>query len=284
MLLQFPTGNERELVDHEMVKNIRRSEPSYLASGIVKNLTIQESRSKVPEVNVGFWIIKIIATTLGEVGGNAVTMSLGFGYLIGTLIFGVPLVVAVFAQIGAKRFHPFLYWTTITLTTLAGTTLADFCDRSLGIGYLGGSLLLFALVMSTLGLWHRSLGSVDIETVIEPKAEAFYWTTIMFSQTLGTALGDWMADSGLGYNGSALVIAVVLALVAALYFFTKVSHTLLFWAAFILTRPLGATLANSLDKPVAQGGLAISDLYASVALAIVMIVCLFVIPQRPGHH
>ena len=250
----------------------------------MKKTILEETLSKVPEVTLGFWIIKIFATTLGEVGGNAVTMSLGFGYLIGTVIFIVPLIGVVIAQIRAKEFNPFLYWRTITLTTLAGTTLADFFDRSLGIGYLGGSLSLFGFVIATLALWRHSLGSVDIETVISPKAEAFYWTTIMFSQTLGTALGDWMADTGLGYNGSVIVIAVALTLIGGLYFFTKVSHTLLFWAAFILTRPLGATIANSLDKPIAQGGLAISDLYASAAFAMLMIVCLLVIPQRSGRH
>jgi uncharacterized membrane-anchored protein len=240
--------------------------------------------SKVPELTLGFWVIKIFATTLGEVGGNAVTMTLNFGYLIGTLIFVVPLLVAVAAQIRATRFYPFLYWTVITLTTLAGTTLADFFDRSLGIGYLGGSLSLFGLVLATIGLWYRALGSVDIKTVTSPKAESFYWMTIMFSQTLGTALGDWMADTGLGFNRSALVIAAMLAVVAGLNFLTKVSRTLLFWTAFILTRPLGATIANSLDKPVAAGGLAISDLTASAALAVVMIICVIVIPQRAGRH
>lgn len=245
---------------------------------------IEKNMSKVPEVVFGFWVIKIIATTLGEVGGNAVSMTLGLGYLIGTIIFAVPLIIAIIAQIKAKRFHPYLYWATITLTTLAGTTLADFFDRSLGIGYPGGAISLFTLVIITLALWHKSLGSVDIETVVSPKAEAFYWTTIMFSQTLGTALGDWMADSGLGYNGSALLITVVLVFLTALYFFTKVSRTFLFWAAFILTRPLGATLANSLDKPVAKGGLAVSDITASVALAVVMVICLLVIPQRSGRH
>ena len=247
-------------------------------------MTINNGLSKVPEVVLGFWIIKIIATTLGEVGGNAVTMTLRLGYLVGTVIFVVPLIVAVTAQIRAKRFHPFLYWTVITLTTLAGTTLADFFDRSLGIGYMGGSLSLFSLVMATLGLWYWSLGSVDLGTVTSPKAEIFYWATIMFSQTLGTALGDWMAETELGYNGSALAIAAVLAMIAGLYYFTKVSHTLLFWAAFILTRPLGATVANSLDKPVAEGGLAINDLTATAALAIIMIVCLCIIPQRAGKH
>lgn len=252
----------------------------------MKNDTLLEkSLSKVPEVTLGFWIIKIVATTLGEVGGNAVSLTLNLGYLLGSLIFIVPLIASVLAQIRAKRFNPSLYWATITLTTLAGTTLADFFDRSLGIGYLGGSLSLFSLVMVTLGWWYRSLGSVDIKTIVSPKAEAFYWTTIMFSQTLGTALGDWMADeTGLGYNGSALLIAVVLIIIASLYFFTRVSHTFLFWSAFILTRPLGATVANSLDKPIAQGGLAISDVSASIAFVFMMIVCLKIIPQRSGQH
>jgi uncharacterized membrane-anchored protein len=240
--------------------------------------------TKVPEVTLAFWIIKIFATTLGEVGGNEVTLKLGFGYLVGTIIFAAALLVLLTAQIGAKRFHSFLYWAVITATTLTGTTLADFFDRSLGIGYLGGSLSLFTLVILTLGLWYGSFGSVSIATVSSPKVEAFYWATIMFSQTLGTALGDWMADTGLGYNGSALVIAVALAVVAALYFFTTVSHTLLFWAAFVLTRPLGATIANSFDKPIADGGLAVSDLSASVALAILMVICILVLPQRAGTH
>lgn len=254
-------------------------------SEIFKRKIIQDGLSKVPEVTIGFWIIKIIATTLGEVGGNAVSMSLDLGYLIASIVFGVPLIVAVIAQIKAKRFQPSLYWATITLTTLAGTTLADFCDRSLGIGYLGGSLSLFTLVLVTLGFWKKTLGSVDIETVISPRVEAFYWTTIMFSQTLGTALGDWMADStSLGYNGSALLIAFALAVLAGLYYSTKVSRTFLFWAAFILTRPLGATLANSLDKPIAKGGLGVSDIYATSAFLVLMIVCLFAIPQRSGRH
>lgn len=241
--------------------------------------------SKVPEVTFGFWIIKIFATTLGEVGGNAVTMQLGFGYLIGSAIFAAVLVALVGAQIVAKRFRPFLYWAVIVATTLTGTTLADFFDRSLGIGYLGGSLSLFSLVMVTIGLWYWTLGSVSVQTVVSPKAEAFYWATIMFSQTLGTALGDWMADdAGLGYNGSALVIALVLAVVAGFYFFTGVSRTLLFWAAFILTRPLGATIANSFDKPVSQGGLAVGDLKASAVLAVLIIVSIFLIPQRPGRR
>jgi uncharacterized membrane-anchored protein len=239
--------------------------------------------SKVPEVTLGFWIIKIFATTLGEVGGNAVTMTLGLGYLIGTVIFAAALVLLLSAQIKASQFHPFLYWAVITATTLAGTTLADSFDRSLGIGYLGGSLSLFAMVLGTLGLWYWSLGSIAVETLGSPKAEAFYWAAIMFSQTLGTALGDWMADdTGLGYRGSALLIGIVLAVIAALYFSTRVSRPLLFWAAFILTRPLGATIANSLDKPVAAGGLAVGDIAASAALTAVMLVCILMIPQRPG--
>jgi len=238
--------------------------------------------SKIPEVTLGFWIIKILATTLGEVGGNEVTLGMQLGYLVGTAIFGTALIVVLTAQIRAKRLHPFLYWAVIAATTLAGTTLADFFDRSLGIGYLGGSLSLFTLVVLTLGFWYWSFGSVSIETVASPKVEAFYWATIMFSQTLGTALGDWMADTGLGYHGSALVIAIALACIAALYFFTTASHTLLFWAAFILTRPLGATIANSFDKPLAQGGLAVSDLSASAALTLLMIICILVLPQRAG--
>jgi uncharacterized membrane-anchored protein len=241
--------------------------------------------SKVPAVTLGFWVIKIVATTLGEVGGNAVTLTLGLGYLTGTAIFASALVVLLTAQIRADRFHSALYWAVITATTLAGTTLADFCDRSLGIGYLGGSLLLFSLVVLTLVLWKRTLGTIAVETVRSRKTEGFYWAAIMFSQTLGTALGDWMADStGLGYNGSALVIAAALAVTATLYYLTNVSRPLLFWAAFILTRPLGATLANSLDKPLAAGGLGINDITISGALALVMIVFVLVIPQRAGQH
>ncbi len=237
--------------------------------------------SKVPAITIGFWIIKIFATTLGEVGGNAVTLTMGLGYLVGTLIFGVLLFITVAAQIRAKHFNSYLYWTAITATTLAGTTLADFVDRSLGIGYLGGSLTLFTLVLVTLGLWHRTQGTVAVETVVTRKVECFYWATIMFSQTLGTALGDWMADSTpLGYNGSAALIAVILIILAALYKFAKVSHTFLFWAAFILTRPLGATLANSLDKPATSGGLGISDITLTAVFAILMILALFVIPQK----
>ena len=239
--------------------------------------------SKVPEVTLGFWVIKIFATTLGEVGGNAVTMQLGFGYLVGSAMFAAVLIVLVGAQIAAKQFRPFVYWAVIVATTLTGTALADFFDRSLGIGYLGGSLSLFALVVATIGLWYWTLGSVAIETVVSPKVEAFYWTAIMFSQTLGTALGDWMADdTGLGYNDSALVIACVLAVLAALYFLTGVSRTFLFWAAFVLTRPLGATIANSFDKPVSQGGLAVSDLKASAILAVLIVISVLLIPQRPA--
>lgn len=239
--------------------------------------------SKVPEVTLGFWVIKIVATTLGEVGGNAVSLTLHLGYLIGTIIFFVPLIISVILQIKAKAFSPFLYWAAITLTTLAGTTLADYFDRSLGIGYPGGSIALFSLVIASLIAWKLSLGSIDIKTVYTPSAEVFYWITIMFSQTLGTALGDWLADSsGFGYNGSALVIGLVLCVIAFLYFRSKLSHVTLFWAAFILTRPLGATVANSLDKPIANGGLGINDLAATLALTVLMVLCLFFIPQQAG--
>jgi len=247
--------------------------------------TLRQAVSKVPEVTLGFWVIKVIATTLGETGGDAVTMTLGLGYLVGTAIFAALFVVAVAAQIMARRFHPFLYWAVIVATTTAGTTLADFFDRSLGIGYVGGSSILFALLLATLGLWHRTLGSVSVDTVTTPRAETFYWATIMFSQTLGTALGDFLADTGgLGYSGGALVFGAALAVVAGLYFYTKASRTLLFWAAFILTRPLGATLGDFLDKPLANGGLALGRFAASAVLAALMIGLVLLLPQRAGKH
>ena len=239
--------------------------------------------SKVPEVTLVFWLIKILATTLGETGGDAVSMSLNLGYAISSLIFIGIFVVAVVAQIAAKSFHPFLYWVVIVATTTAGTTMADFADRSLGIGYAGGSSLLFVLLLASLGVWHWSAGSVSVETITSPKAEMFYWVTILFSQTLGTALGDWMADTnGLGYEGGALIFAAGLALVAAGYFFTNVTRTLLFWGAFILTRPLGATVGDLLDKPLANGGLAFSRYTASAILAVVIVTCILFLPQRAG--
>ncbi len=246
---------------------------------------VDDAISKVPAVTLVFWIIKVFATTLGETGGDAVTMTLGWGYLAGTAIFAAILVIAVWAQIAAKRLHPFLYWTVIIATTTAGTTLADFFDRSLGIGYAGGSSILFVLLMATLAMWYWSLGSVSVDTVTTPKVEAFYWATIMFSQTLGTALGDWMADdTGLGYGGGAIVFGAALAVVAGLYFYTKVSRVLLFWAAFILTRPLGATVGDFLDKPVAHGGLALGRFEASAVLVVLIAACIWFIPQRAGRH
>ena len=238
--------------------------------------------AKVPEVTLWFWVVKVFATTLGETGGDAVTMSMNLGYLVGSAIFVTLFVVAVAAQIHAKRFHPFLFWTVIVATTTAGTTLADFFDRSLGIGYAGGASILFALLVSALVLWHRTMGSIAINDIRTRKAEVFYWATIMFSQTLGTALGDWMADtSGLGYLGAALVFAAGLVVVAICYFHTRISHALLFWAAFILTRPLGATLGDLLDKSHAQGGMAFSRYAASAIIAVVIVVAILVLPQRP---
>lgn len=234
--------------------------------------------SKVPEVTLVFWIIKILATTLGETGGDAVSMSMNLGYLLSTGIFAVLFLIAVFAQMRARKFHPFLYWATIIATTTVGTTLADFSTRSLGIGYAGGSLILLTLLMASLFVWKRTLGSVAVDTVISPKSEMFYWVTIMFSQTLGTALGDWTADTAdFGYTGAALVFGTLLAVVAAAYFWTKISHTVLFWAAFILTRPLGAVVGDFLDKPLDHGGLALSRYTASavlLGLAALLIVCL----------
>jgi uncharacterized membrane-anchored protein len=252
--------------------------------------------TKVPAVTLGFWIIKILATTLGETGGDSVTMSwLGettpdasqsavSGYLIGTAIFGVILLALIWAQIRARAFHPWLYWATIIASTTAGTTLADFATRSMGIGYPGGSLLLLACVLLSLFIWHRSLGSVSVNTVVGPKAETYYWVTITFSQTLGTALGDWIADAGLGYSGGAIVFGAMLAVMAALYFWTHVSHVLLFWAAFILTRPLGATVGDFLDKPLTKGGLDLSRPLASAVLGIAIVVLILVIPQKAGQH
>ena len=241
--------------------------------------------TKVPEVTLTFWIIKIAATTLGETGGDSVTMTLNWGYLVGTAIFLTILVFLVAAQIMAKRFHPFLYWGTIVASTTFGTTMADFADRSLGIGYTGGSSLLFCCLMAVLGLWYLTQGSISVETVSTPKVEAFYWAAITFSQTLGTALGDWTADStGLGYGGGALVFIAGLAVIVAAYFWTNISRVLLFWAAFILTRPLGATVGDFLDKPVHDGGLALSRPIASAVIAVFIIGCLLVLPQRAGNH
>jgi uncharacterized membrane-anchored protein len=252
-----------------------------------------EALSKVPAVTLGFWIIKILATTLGETGGDTVTMTwlgettahpMPNGYLIGTAIFGLLLLVLVFAQIKARSFNPWLYWATIVASTTCGTTLADFADRSLGIGYPGGSLLLLTCVVASLLAWFRAVGTVDVNTITSPREETFYWITITFSQTLGTALGDWIADAGLGYSGGALVFGAGLAVLAALYFSTRVSHVMLFWAAFILTRPLGATVGDFLDKPIARGGLEMSRPIASAILAAVIMVLILILPQRPGRH
>ena len=252
--------------------------------------------SKVPAVTLGFWLIKILATTLGETAGDTLSMTwLGettpnapqswlSGYLIGTAVFGLLLIVLVWVQIKARSFNPWLYWATIIASTTAGTTLADFADRSLGIGYPGGSLVLLACVLSSLFAWYRSRGTVDVNTVSGPRAETFYWITITFSQTLGTALGDWIADSGPGYSGGALIFGAGLLLLVALYYATKLSRVALFWAAFILTRPLGATVGDFLDKPVAKGGLEFSRPLASAVLAVVIVVLIVILPQRAGLH
>jgi uncharacterized membrane-anchored protein len=248
-------------------------------------MKIEDGMSKVPAVTLGFWVIKIIATTLGETGGDAVSMTLNWGYALSSAMFIGIFVLAVAAQIAAKSFHPLLYWLVIVATTTAGTTMADFADRSLGIGYSGGSLILFVLLMASLGIWYRRAGSISVETVASPKIEMFYWVAILFSQTLGTALGDWMADSnGLGYEGGALVFGAGLVVVAAAYFATSVSRTLLFWSAFILTRPLGATVGDFLDKPVANGGLAFGRFHASAILVALIIALILFLPQRAGRH
>ncbi|MGA0603189.1 hypothetical protein ACO2Q3_20950 [Caulobacter sp. KR2-114] len=241
--------------------------------------------SKAPAVTLGFWVIKILATTLGETGGDTVTMTFNWGYLAGTALFLGLLAVLVVVQIRARRFHPALYWATIVASTTAGTTMADFADRSLGIGYAGGASLLLTLVVISLAAWRWVEGTVSVDSVTTPRAEAFYWLTITFSQTLGTALGDWMADdTGLGYLGGAAVFAAAIALVAAAYFFTRVSRVPLFWAAFILTRPLGATVGDFLDKPLNDGGLALSRPMASLVIGVVMVLLIMVLPQRAGGH
>jgi uncharacterized membrane-anchored protein len=243
----------------------------------------QQAVSKVPEVTTVFWLIKIAATTLGETAGDAVSMSMNLGYLLATGIYGVLVFIAIAAQIRATKFNPWLYWTTIIATTTVGTTLADFADRSLGIGYSGGSLLLISLLLATLFAWHRTLGTVSIRSVSTPQAEVFYWTTILFSQTLGTALGDWTADTaGLGYTGGIAIFVGLLAVVASAYKWTRISHTLLFWAAFVLTRPLGAVLGDFLDKPIAKGGLALSRYGASGVLLVLIALCIAFFPQRPA--
>ena len=249
------------------------------------NEAVKATLNKVPEVTLVFWLIKIAATTLGETGGDSVTMTLNWGYLVGTTIFLSLLVVLVIWQVVAEKFHPFLYWATIVASTTFGTTMADFADRSLGIGYTGGSTLLFVCLMATLGLWHWSQGTVSVDTVSKPKVEAFYWAAITFSQTLGTALGDWLADTGgLGYEGGALVFLAALALIVALYYWTNVSRVTLFWAAFILTRPLGATVGDYLDKPVSHGGLALSRPIASAVIAAFIVGCILLLPQKAGTH
>jgi uncharacterized membrane-anchored protein len=251
----------------------------------MQQMTKRDALSKVPEVTLVFWIIKIAATTLGETGGDTVTMTLDWGYLTGTAIFLPLLIVLVIAQILAKKFHPVLYWATIVASTTFGTTMADFADRSLGIGYTGGSLLLLACLMAVLALWYWSEGTISVNTVSTPKVEAFYWAAITFSQTLGTALGDWAADTGgLGFGGGALLFGLGLAILTALYYWTNVSRVALFWGAFILTRPLGATVGDLLDKPLNQGGLALNRPIASAVIAVFILLCIMFLPQRAGRH
>lgn len=241
--------------------------------------------SKVPEITLIFWVVKIAATTLGETAGDAVSMSMNLGYLAGTAIFAAIFAVAVTAQVSAKRYHSLLYWTTIIATTTVGTTMADFADRSLGIGYAGGTSILFALLIGSLFLWYRIMGSVSVDSVRTPKVEVFYWVTIMFSQTLGTALGDWTADSaGLGYGDGAVLFLALLGVVVAAYYWTRISPTALFWAGFILTRPLGAVVGDLLDKPVSAGGLDLSRYSASAVLLGVILTSLLVFPQKAAER
>lgn len=263
---------------------------------MVADHELERAASKVPALTFGFWTVKILATTLGEIGGDAVTMSwlgettpdaatgiLQSGYLIGTAIFGTIFAAALTLQIRARRFNPWIYWTTIIASTTVGTTLADFADRSLGIGYTGGSTLLLALLLASLFTWHRTTGTVAVDSIRDARSELFYWLTITFSQTLGTALGDWVADTqALGYVGGIAIFGGLLAIVSFLYFTTRLSRTALFWAAFVLTRPLGAVVGDFLDKPHASGGLELSRYTGSVALVVVIVLCIALLPQRPA--
>ena len=247
------------------------------------NKTVEKALSKVPEVTLIFWIVKIAATTLGETAGDAVSMSMSLGYLIGTAIFALAFIISVLSQIKSKQYHPAIYWTTIIASTTVGTTLADYADRSLGFGYSGGVTLLTGLLMLSLVTWYKTLGSISTDNISTPREETFYWVTIMFSQTLGTALGDWTADNaGLGYGLGILIFSVLLLIVVALNFWTNISKAILFWAAFILTRPLGAVVGDFLDKPIASGGLALSRYSASAALIGFIILCLIIFPQKAG--
>lgn len=245
----------------------------------------REILSKVPEVTLVFWIIKILATTLGETGGDALSMSMRLGYLDSTVIFAAVFIAAVMVQVALKRFHPLVYWVTIISTTTVGTTLADFADRSLGVGYAGGTTILLTLLVASLLLWYRTLGSIAVDSVSSPQSEMFYWVTIMFSQTLGTALGDWTADTaGLGYEGGAIFFGALLLVLVAAYFFTNISRTALFWGAFILTRPLGAVVGDFLDKPFANGGLDLSRFGASATLLLLIALAILAFPQRAAQR
>ena len=245
----------------------------------------QEILSKVPAVTLGFWIIKILATTLGETGGDAVSMSMNLGYLVSTAIFAAIFIVAVLALISVTTFRPILYWTTIIASTTVGTTLADFADRSLGIGYPGGAVILLTLLLGSLLLWYRTLGSIAVDTVSEPRSEMFYWVTIMFSQTLGTALGDWTADTaGLGYGGGVILFSVMLGAIAIAYYRTPISRTALFWFAFVLTRPLGAVVGDFLDKPIRDGGLALNRYSASATLVLLILTGILMFQKKPAEQ
>lgn len=245
------------------------------------NVLNKEILSKVPEVTLIFWIIKILATTLGETAGDTVSMSMNLGYLYSTGIFAIFFSIAVISQIYTKNFHPILYWVTIIATTTLGTTIADFVDRSLGLGYAGGTTILLTLLLASLFVWHRTMGSIAVDTVSSPKSEVFYWVTIMFSQTLGTALGDWVAGTqGLGYLASALIFSCILATIALAYYKTSISRVYLFWMAFIFTRPLGAVVGDFLDKPISEGGLGLDRYIATATLIFLVIFFIFSFKQK----
>lgn len=235
--------------------------------------SLHSALSKVPAVTLWFWLIKICATTLGETGGDAFSMQLNLGYAVASLIFLAFFAVTLFIQVRAQKFHPFAYWAVVVATTTVGTTMSDYLDRSLGLGYIKSSIILFVGVLIVLGIWRAVAGKIEFENIISRRDEVFYWLTILVSNTLGTALGDYTADDlNLGFERGALVFAILIAVVAAAYFFTRISHAVLFWAAYVLTRPLGATLGDTLTKPGAQGGLNLDRFAASLVILVLMVV------------
>ena len=236
-------------------------------------VAIDEVLSKVPRVTLAFWVVKILATTFGETGGDALSMTLNLGYAVSSLIFLAFFVITLGAQVGSKHYHPVFYWAVVIATTTVGTTTSDYIDRTLGVGYVASSIVLLALVIAILVVWHLTTGRIVVDRVVNRTDEIFYWVTILVSNTLGTALGDFVADtSGLGFTGGALLFAALIAIVTALHFFARLPTNILFWAAYVLTRPLGATVGDTLTKPTAEGGLSLGRFQSSLVILVAMVI------------